>query len=83
MRVIKSRIGWAGLVAQMGRTEACTGFWWRNLREGYLWGDPGIDGRITFRSSGSGIWRYGLFGLAQDRDRWQALLNVVMNLQVS
>jgi len=33
-------------------------------------------------SSGSGVWWYGLNELAQDMDRWQALVNVVMNLQV-
>jgi hypothetical protein len=26
--------------------EACTGFWWGNLRERDRWGDPGVDGRI-------------------------------------
>jgi hypothetical protein len=30
----------------MGRREACTGFWWGNLRERDLWGDQGVDGRI-------------------------------------
>jgi hypothetical protein len=29
----------------MGRGEACTGFWWGNLREK----DPGVDGRIILR----------------------------------
>jgi len=28
-----------------------------------------------------GVWNW--IKLAQDRDRWQALVNVVMNLQVS
>jgi hypothetical protein len=28
--------------------EACTGFWWGNLRERDQWGDPGVDGRIIF-----------------------------------
>jgi len=34
VRVIKSRrMRWAGHVARVGRGEACTGFWWGNLRE--------------------------------------------------
>ena len=28
VRVIKSRMGWAGHVARMGRGEAYTGIWW-------------------------------------------------------
>jgi hypothetical protein len=43
-------------------------------------GDPGIDGKIIliwiFRK---GIWRHDL---AQDRDRWWALVNAVINLQI-
>jgi hypothetical protein len=33
----------------MGREEACTGFWWGNLRERDHWGDQGVDGRIILR----------------------------------
>jgi hypothetical protein len=47
-------------------------------------GDPGIDGRLIlgwiFRK-----WDVGDMGwidLAQDRDRWWAFVNVVMNLWV-
>ena len=29
--------------------EACTGFWWGNLRERDRLGDPGVDGRIILR----------------------------------
>jgi hypothetical protein len=48
VRVIKSRrMRWAGCVARMGWGEACTGFWWGNLRERDHRGDPGVDGRVT------------------------------------
>jgi len=47
-------VGW-------GRGEACTGFWRGNQRERDHLGDPSVDGRIILnRSSGSGIWGYGL-----------------------
>jgi hypothetical protein len=46
--------------------------------------DPGIDGRIilkwTFERLGGGDVDW--IDLAQDRDRWQALVYSVMNLQV-
>jgi len=40
----------------MGRGEACTGFWWGNVKERDHLEDPGIDGRIML----SVIWGYGL-----------------------
>jgi hypothetical protein len=51
---------WAGHVARIGKDEACTGFWWENLRKREHWGDPGVDGRIIltwiFRKWDVGIW---------------------------
>ena len=48
------------------------------------WGDPDVDGRIKLRLDlqeegvGSGDWMV----LAQDRDRWRAVLSTVRNLRV-
>jgi hypothetical protein len=46
-------------------------------------GDPGVDGRIRVkwifqRLDGGMDW----IELAQDRDRWRALVNAVMNRRV-
>jgi hypothetical protein len=65
-----------------GEGEVYTEFWWGNLGErDHLW-DPGIDGIIIliwiFRKWDGGDW----IELAQDKDRWQASINVVMNLRV-
>jgi hypothetical protein len=50
VRVIKSRrIRWAEHVARMGRGEACTGFWWGNLREKDHREDPDVDRNIILR----------------------------------
>jgi len=38
-------MGWAC----RGRGEACTGFWWENLRERDQLGDLGVDGRIILK----------------------------------
>jgi hypothetical protein len=47
VQAIKSRrMRWAGHVARMEMGGACTGFWWRNLRERDHWEDPGLDGKI-------------------------------------
>jgi hypothetical protein len=84
IREIKSRIlRWAGHVARMRKGEVHTGFWWGDLREGDHLGDPGVDGRIILkwifkRWDGVMYW----IELAQDRDRWRALVNAVMTLWV-
>jgi len=63
--------------------EVYTEFWWGNLRERGHLGDPGVYGRIILKWI-IRKWNEGMdwIDLAQDRNKWQALVNMVMNLQV-
>jgi len=68
----------------MGEGDACTGFWSGNLKERDRWGYRGLDRRIILRWIFR-KWDVGFMNwieLAQDRDRWRALVNAVMNLRV-
>ena len=62
----------------------CTRFWWGNLRERNHWGDKDVDGgdniKIDLEEMGRvcGDW----MELAQDRDRWRALVSTVMKFRV-
>ena len=62
-----------------------TGFWWRNLRERGNLEDLGVDGKIILKwiflkwAGEGGMCR---IDVAQDKDRWQALVNAVMNFRV-
>jgi hypothetical protein len=60
-----------------------TGFWWGDLREGDHLGDRGVGGMIILKWIFK-KWDGGMnwIGLAQDRDRWRALVNAVMSLRV-
>jgi len=60
VRVVKSRMRWAGHVAHMAEERGCIGCWWGNRREGDHWGDLGVDRRIMLgwisRRCDVGIW---------------------------
>ena len=85
VRVVKSRrMRWAGHVAVWGRGEVCTGFWLgkpegkRPLgRPRRRWEDN-IKMDLQEVGEGFGDW----MELAQDMDRWRALVSTVRNLRV-
>jgi hypothetical protein len=87
----RARISWlyawlfAGHVARRGEGETCTGFWWespkekRSLQRRRRRWEDGIKMGPTEIGWGGGVeWIH----LAQDRDRWRAVVNAVMYLRV-
>ena len=59
------------------------GFWWGNLRGRDHLGDPGVDGRIILRwIFRTWVGRHRRTDLGQNKDRWRALVNAVMNFSV-
>ena len=60
-----------------------TGFWWGNLKGRVHLGDPGVDGRIILKRTFRNCRGYvDMIDLAQEWDRWRALVNAAMNLRV-
>jgi hypothetical protein len=64
------------------RREECIRFWWESLKERDHWEDQGVGGKmgsewILGRLAWGGVdW----IRLAQNRDRWRAVVSAVMNL---
>jgi hypothetical protein len=61
---------------EWGKSEVRTGFWLGDLRDRDYLEDPGVDGRIILK------WCFKKRGGAEDRNRWRAVVNAVMNLRV-
>ena len=64
--------------------EVHTGFWWGYLNKGDQLEDPGVGGRVILKwifekENGDIAW----INFAQNRSRWRAVVNAVMNLGVS
>jgi hypothetical protein len=63
--------------------EAYTEFFrWENVKERGHWEDPGVDRRIKIDLQEVKCGGMDWIHLAQDKDRWRALVNEVMNLRV-
>ena len=79
--VLKSRrMRWVWHEACRGKGVVDIGFWWENLRGRDHWEDLGIDGRkiLKWMMKEMGCRTIALIGLTEDRDRWQAVVNTVI-----
>ena len=84
LRVIKSRrMRWAGRIASMKEGRGMSGVWWGNLKAIPL-GRPRRrwEDNIQMDLQEVGCRGVNWIELAQNRDRWRALVNAVMNLWV-
>ena len=65
------------------REKVRTGFWWGSQRERDHFEVPGVNRNIILQWIFK-MWNVGMawIYLDQDRDTWQALVNVVMKLRI-
>jgi hypothetical protein len=84
IRVIKSRrMRWAGLVASMGEKRGAYRIFVRRPEGRRPLGRPRRRWEDNIKVDLQEVgWGMDWIELAQDRDRWRALVNVVMNLRV-
>jgi hypothetical protein len=85
IRLIKSRtMTWAGHIAQMGKKRHAYGFLVGKPEGKRPLGRPRCRWMDNIKKDLGevGLGNVDWIGLAQDRDKWRALLNAVMNLRV-
>jgi hypothetical protein len=60
------------------------GYWWESRKEGDHWEDQDVRGWTFIKMDVREIGLDGIdwIDLAQDRDQWRALVNMLMNLRV-
>jgi hypothetical protein len=86
IKQIKSRrMRWAGLVVSITEEEKCARSWSGSPKETDHSEDRGVDGKMGLdwvlgKSAGGGGVEW--IHLAQDRDQWRAVVNMVMKLRV-
>jgi hypothetical protein len=84
--MIKPRMRWVGHIARMGKKKKKKriGYWWQSQKGKKPLGRPRrrwVDNiRMDLGEVGWGDVDW--IGLAQDRNRWRALVNSVLNLRV-
>jgi hypothetical protein len=64
------------------RGETCTGFWWESPRERDHLKDQVVDERMGSKSTLGRLVGMEWIHLAGDRDRWQAVVDAVIDLRV-
>jgi hypothetical protein len=71
-----------GHVARRGRREICTKFWPESLQGRRHSEDLGLDRSIRKDLREIGCEGVDWIHLAQDKDKWQVLVNTAMNFRV-
>ena len=76
--IVSRRMRWVGQVARMGRGDAYTGFWWGNPEGKGPLGSTRLRWEDNIKMDLLEVECLGMdwIDLAQDRDRWRALVNL-------